>query len=646
MADKVVAVRFEVNSSDAVEDINKVKKVTDQATESTAGFEEQLKETKKASDAVNDALKQFEEQVKDNTKATTTAAKATKSFDDQLSDIKSSIDGAGFKDLNKAVKQYRDIALQAGETTPIGRQALAEAGELKDRLGDLRTAIQTTGADGKQLQAALQLGGGIVAGFGAVQGVMALVGSESEDLQKTLVKLQAAQAALVSIEEIRSVLEKESALRIVATTIAEKARAAATALGTMATNAGIMSLRAFKIALAATGIGAIVFALGLAAEAMGFFGDSTDDAAKSADKLNKELDKQKNLTDDLNKSIDRYTEVSVLKAKIAGATEEDITKMEIDAQNERIQNLKAYQDQAFNTYTKIANSEKEAKEKARQASLEADKAFDDAVAKRNIMQLERDLKVEEKRREAEKQASEEAKKRREEEAANLKKFREERQALDRKIAEEAAEDRAKLQVADKDAEIKAFMDKQFALNELKLKASEEDELLNERRKKDEEDLQTAKVNLAMQGFELINQLVNDFDSNSREAQERAFKLNKAFQLAQAVIEGTRGTLKAYAEAPPGLKIASAALAAAFAAAQIAKISQTKFNSAQFDSKVPNNNQNDLARNVINTPPPNIASQTTLLNQPQQTQVIKAVVVESDITKVQNRVQSIIETASI
>jgi len=523
MADKVVAVRFEVNSSDAVEDINKVKKATDQATESTAGFEEQLKETKKASDAVNDALKQFEEQVKDNTKATTTAAKATKSFDDQLSDIKSSIDGAGFKDLNKAVKQYRDIALQAGETTPIGRQALAEAGELKDRLGDLRTAIQTTGADGKQLQAALQLGGGIVAGFGAVQGVMALVGSESEDLQKTLVKLQAAQAALVSIEEIRSVLEKESALRIVATTIAEKARAAATALGTMATNAGIMSLRAFKIALAATGIGAIVFALGLAAEAMGFFGDSTDDAAKSADKLNKELDKQKNLTDDLNKSIDRYTEVSVLKAKIAGATEEDITKMEIDAQNERIQNLKAYQDQAFNTYTKIANSEKEAKEKARQASLEADKAFDDAVAKRNIMQLERDLKVEEKRREAEKQASEEAKKRREEEAANLKKFREERQALDRKIAEEAAEDRAKLQVADKDAEIKAFMDKQFALNELKLKASEEDELLNERRKKDEEDLQTAKVNLAMQGFELINQLVNDFDSNSREAQERAFK---------------------------------------------------------------------------------------------------------------------------
>ena len=74
--------------------------------------------------------------------------------------------------------------MQAGENSPIGRQALSEAGELKDRLMDLKSAIKTTGQDGRALQASLQLGGGIVAGFGAVQGVMALVGSESEDLQK------------------------------------------------------------------------------------------------------------------------------------------------------------------------------------------------------------------------------------------------------------------------------------------------------------------------------------------------------------------------------------------------------------------------------------------------------------------------------
>ena len=606
MADKVVSLEFNVNTGDAVVEINKVTKATDAATKSTDNYEQQLKELKKATD------------------------------------------GAGFRELNSALKQYRDIALQAGETTPIGRQALAEAGELKDRLGDLRTAIQTTGQDGRQLQAALQLGGGIVAGFGAVQGVMALVGSESEDLQKTLVKLQAAQAALVSIEEIRSVLEKESALRIVATTIAEKARAAATALGTMATNAGIMSLRAFKIALASTGVGAIVVLLGLAAEAMGLFGDSTDDAAASADKLNEELEKQKNITNELNKAVDKGTEKQILKAKIAGATEEQITKIEEEGFKRRISNLEKLQQKAFDTYgAALRNEELTAEErlKVEEKFNDANNALSEERSKFEIFNLQNELEAADKKREKAKEAE---KKRREEEAANLKKFREERQALDKKLTEEAIDDKLRLEKQIKEEEeLKLQQEKERFLERAKLLEEQgaAEVASRERRKKEEEEFQMAKVNLALQGFQLINQLVNDFDSNSREAQERAFKLNKAFQIAQATIEGTRGTLKAYAEAPVGLKIASAALAAAFAAAQIAKISQTKFNSAQFEKpNIPTGSV--IGNGIVTSAPATPQTQSTLLNQPQQTQVIKAVVVESDITKVQNRVQSIIETASI
>ena len=609
MADKVVSLKFDVNTGDAVVEINKVTKATDAATKSTDNYEQQLLDLKKATE------------------------------------------GAGFKQLNSALKQYRDIALQAGETTPIGRQALAEAGELKDRLGDLRTAIQTTGADGKELQAALQLGGGIVAGFGAVQGVMALVGSESEDLQKTLVKLQAAQAALVSIEEIRSVLEKESALRIVATTIAEKARAAATALSTMATNAGIMSLRAFKIALAATGIGAIIVALGFAAEAMGLFGDSTDDAAVSADKLNKELDKQKSLTEDLNKAIDKNTEVQVLKAKIAGKTEEEITKMEIDAQTERISNLNKYKNKAYDAYIKIGNSEKEAKDKARQASLDADKAYDEAVAKRQIMQLERDLKAEEKKIEAEKQAAAEAKARREKEAAEYKKFREEREALDKKLAEELAEDRAKIKKADEDAEANKLKLMQEGMLE-RARLFEEQaaaELARRDREKEEERiLQETKVNLAMQGFALISEITTLFADKNEKAARRAFEVNKAFQLAQAAMEGYRAVLKTYAETPGGpiLKGIAAGIAGAFAAVQIAKISKSEFNSKQFDKPQISSGSAIGGGIVTAAPTTPTTTQSTLLNQQQQPQLVKAIVVESDITKVQNRVQSIKETASI
>ena len=587
MADKVVSLEFNVNTGDAVAEINKVTKATDAATKSTDNYEQQLKELKK------------------------------------------STENAGFRELNSALKQYRDIALQAGETTPIGRQALAEAGELKDRLGDLRTAIQTTGQDGRQLQAALQLGGGIVAGFGAVQGVMALVGSESEDLQKTLVKLQAAQAALVSIEEIRSVLEKESALRIVATTIAEKARAAATAVSTFATTASTTALKAFRIALIGTGIGAIVVALGMAAEAMGLFGSSADDTTESLERQKKkreeleaQTEKELKSAQDLRKSRagsinDIEREVEALKAK--GATDVEIYRAERKLIDERL-NALAY---AKGFRGKLTVEELQEETKLRQESY--------------LLSLNFIKKTQEANAEAAKKNAEDAKKRREQE---LKEQGEQAQ----KTYENAAEAQfllQKLRDEEKNAKIKAGQDEADALIasiELSWQKEQEDA---DRRK----ELQNAKINLALQGFQLINQLVNDFDSNSREAQERAFKLNKAFQLAQAVIEGTRGTLKAYAEAPPGLKIASAALAAAFAAAQIAKISQTKFNSAQFEK--PNiQTGSSIGNGIVTTAPTTPQTQSTLLNQPQQQQVIKAVVVESDITKVQNRVQSIIETASI
>lgn len=589
MADKVVSLEFNVNTGDAVVEINKVTKATDAATKSTDNYEQQLKDLKKATD------------------------------------------GAGFRELNSALKQYRDIALQAGETTPIGRQALAEAGELKDRLGDLRTAIQTTGQDGRQLQAALQLGGGIVAGFGAVQGVMALVGSESEDLQKTLVKLQAAQAALVSIEEIRSVLEKESALRIVATTIAEKARAAATALGTMATNAGIMSLRAFKIALAATGIGAIVVALGLAAEAMGLFGSSADDTTESLERQKKkreeleaQTEKELKSAQDLRKSRagsinDIEREIEALKAK--GATDVEIYRAERKLIDERL-NALSY---AKGFRGKLTVEELQEETKLRQESY--------------ILSLNFIKKTQEANEAAAKKNAEDAKKRREQELKE--------QGIQ---AEKAMMNRAeaiyllqKLEDEEKNAKIKAAQEEADALMASIEKGWEKEQEDADRRKL----LLEWRVKLAMQGFELINLLVNDFDNNSKEAQERAFKLNKAFQLAQATIEGTRGVLKAYAEAPPGFKIASAALAAAFAAAQIAKISQTKFNSAQFEkSAIPTGGGSAIGNGIVTSAPATPTTQSTLLNQPQQQQVIKAVVVESDITKVQNRVQSIKETASI
>lgn len=588
MADKVVSLEFNVKTAGAVTEINKV-------TEATKG-----------------------------------ATTASTQYEKQLNDIKKQTDGGGFKELTRALKEYQNLALQAGENSPIGRQALSEAGELKDRLMDLKTAIKTTGQDGRALQASLQLGGGIVAGFGAVQGVMALVGSESEDLQKTLVKLQAVQATLASVEEIRSVLEKESALRITLLTIAEKARAAATVVATYATSASTVAMKAFRLALIATGIGAFVVVLGFVAEKMGLFGNATDEA-------NEKLERQKKIREDLDASVEKQlekdiqlrrsrqggvndikAEIEILKAK--GATTNEIFLAEKKLIKQQLADY-AYV-KTFRGYLTSAELEDQRKLQLDKYLLnlkyikdteEANKTAAEAAAvERNRLKLEADAKA--------------------------KKDAEEKYRLDGERTQQEYETRAEALFL-----LKKLDDQEKAAREeterLKIEADEK-ELQRQK------ELQTAKVNLALQGFDLINQLVNDFDNNSKASQERAFKLNKTFQLAQATIEGYRGVLKAYAEAPVGLKIASAALAAGVAAAQIAKISQTKFNSAQFDKKTDtttSNLNNTLPTNT--TAPTVVGSQSTILQNNQPT-MVKAIVVESDITIVQKRINSIRETARI
>ena len=309
MADKIVAIKFEVNSADAVEDINKVTKATDGVTAASSDYEEQLNDTKKATDSFKGSSKQFEDQLKSNSKATEAASLASNSFEEQLKEIKKTIDGANVDELEDAIKQYKNIAIIAGQTSPIGREAIMEASALKDKIEDLETAVSIAQRSGTQLQGALQLGSGIAAGYGAVQGVMALVGSESEDLQKTLVKLQAVQATLASVEEIRAVLQKESAFMLTATTVAEKARAAATAVSTYVTNASSLALKGFKAALVATGIGAFIVVLGSViaywdelTQAIGLSTKSTADytaaldklAAKEQRRLNNKIELQKN----------------------------------------------------------------------------------------------------------------------------------------------------------------------------------------------------------------------------------------------------------------------------------------------------------------------------------------------------------------
>jgi hypothetical protein len=183
-----------------------------------------------------------------------------KTFDDLNKRVESGT--MSMRESTQAIKQYQTIALQAGRESPIGKEALQRAGDLKDKLGDLKTEINNLGTDGARMKAALQLGSTITAGYGALTGVQALLGQENENLTKSLVKLQAVQAVLASLEEIRGALEKESFLMQKAKTL--QTWLLTTATGAYATVVGTSTgaMKLFKIALASTGIGLFIVALG------------------------------------------------------------------------------------------------------------------------------------------------------------------------------------------------------------------------------------------------------------------------------------------------------------------------------------------------------------------------------------------------
>ena len=69
------------------------------------------------------------------------------------------------QDMTKAMENYVNIAATAGRKSPIGQEALQRAASLKDEIDGLSTEVQQLAKDGQNLQAALQLGGTVVAGY-------------------------------------------------------------------------------------------------------------------------------------------------------------------------------------------------------------------------------------------------------------------------------------------------------------------------------------------------------------------------------------------------------------------------------------------------------------------------------------------------
>ena len=144
----------------------------------------------------------------------------------------------------EAVQEVQRLADAYGATSTEAANAAKKAAELKDRIEESKSLTDAFNPDAKfnALSGAI---GGVLNGFQAYEGAMGLIGVESEDLQKTLLKVQSAMALS---QGIQGALEAKDAF---------------VNLGAVVKNAFVGMTTASK-AFAATGIGLLVTGIALA----------------------------------------------------------------------------------------------------------------------------------------------------------------------------------------------------------------------------------------------------------------------------------------------------------------------------------------------------------------------------------------------
>jgi hypothetical protein len=143
-------------------------------------------------------------------------------------------DNVGFKvegfdslrsQLREATMEAQKLAQQFGQFSPQALQAAQRVADLKDEIDDVNGSINALTGAGK-IQAFGKAVGTIAGGFSAAQGAIALFGGESEDLQKTLVKLQGAMALSQGLAALEDVGQAFSNLGVAAVDAFNKIKAA------------------------------------------------------------------------------------------------------------------------------------------------------------------------------------------------------------------------------------------------------------------------------------------------------------------------------------------------------------------------------------------------------------------------------------
>jgi hypothetical protein len=523
------------------------------------------------------------------------------------------------RDLQRALV---DLAVAGQENSAEFRKLEAEAGELSDTIGDVSQRVKNMGSDTKNIEAFTQAVQGVAAGFQIAQGAAALFGEENEDIQKAMLQVNATMAIANGIQQVTVLLQKESAISMTANRIA-------TALYDKTLKGTIVSLRLFRTALIATGIGAAIVGVGLLVE--------------NWEKLTKAV---KDFLGIETKDLKAVSELAQRQVELAEARGESEAK---------VQNLlmAAYD-------ARIAAAEKE--EERAQLIHEKEVARLTYQTKLRTDAIEKQKKDAEDLRAMDSAASQEAENFRlakigriNDELAREKALRDEKLAI---LREEKAEREADLKKrftdADEFAKAYILLTEEMRLKEQGIAEDSAAKIGEIERNRRQQDLQ-----MASNAVGALGDLLTAGLGKSEKDQRKAFEINKKASMGQALINTFMAVTAALTAGGNPIKLATgrqfvdAGIALAAGLAQVAKISKTQFQGSSASGgggalTAGGGGGGEAAPAPIFANP-----QTTMLGtdgaamgQGQGSSPMRAYVVERDITQSTRRVRRLEEFATL
>lgn len=194
--------------------------------------------------------------------------------------------------LRAAREELARMEQQGQDNTKEFETLSIATGKLQEQFNRTQTRIRVLASETKNVDFGIGAIRGVASAFGVAEGAATLFGIKNEDVTQSIARLNSILLILNGLQELQNVLRKDSVVAIVGEELATKAVAAAQYIYTLAVGTSTGALKAFKIALLSTGIGALIVLLGSAIEAMSSFGDKTDDTKDYVDKLTAALEDQ------------------------------------------------------------------------------------------------------------------------------------------------------------------------------------------------------------------------------------------------------------------------------------------------------------------------------------------------------------------